>query len=106
MEYGFYLMSLVLGCALFHLISRAIEQYASWRIRTGKNAIRAYRQSPERDDWYVFFRSSSLTGSPQRPPADRRPENRTGASNSRRPPQGTVNRKSRRAQRPSARMVA
>ena len=92
MEYSTYLLALVFGYALFHLISQGIEHHRAWRLRTGKNTAGANRQIVGDDDWYVFFRPSRLTGSQSS--SNQQPD-RPSVKPSRRPP---------RRQRPVARM--
>ncbi len=57
MESGIYLSALVFGVGIVHLAVRAASFFSS-----GKRAASGKYSNAVRDDWYMFFNRSQLTG--------------------------------------------
>lgn len=62
MESGIYLSAMVFGVGLMHLVVRAASMMSNGK-RTGQQKTKSNAQ---RDDWYMFFHRSQLTGTDER----------------------------------------
>ena len=62
MEPGFYFTALVIGTGAFHLVSQIADHISkTMHSKSDKQNLSA-KKAPKRDDWYVFFNCSDLTG--------------------------------------------
>ena len=62
MEPGMYLTALVFAVAVLHLLNNMIRYVGSFRATSGKRSNVSSKLPTHRDDWYMFFYRSSLTG--------------------------------------------
>jgi hypothetical protein len=92
MEPTTYFTLLVLGIGAIHLVCQAFDKIGTWK---GKTQQIYGKRTQSRDDWYVFFHRSDLTG-----PAKRR--NKSESIADRPSAASTTRRKS--ARRPVARV--
>jgi hypothetical protein len=64
METGLqYFAAFVIGFSAFHLICKAAALIEKMSGNRGKDQSLAKSARPKRDDWYMFFHRSDLTGS-------------------------------------------
>jgi hypothetical protein len=64
---GIYLTELVLAVCVLHLVWRlrkAIRRFRASSVRTQRAASKS---AVQRDDWYMFFHCSDLTGEKKKP---------------------------------------
>lgn len=66
METGYYLATLVFAVAALHLINRAVKYVSSYRAASGMRSNESIKVPVKRDDWYMFFHRSDLTGKPEK----------------------------------------
>jgi hypothetical protein len=62
MEPGFYFTALVIGTGVFHLVCQVADHLEK---RLHSHSFRknlSSRKTRKRDDWYMFFHRSQLTG--------------------------------------------
>lgn len=64
MEPGFYLTTLVFAIAALHLINKVVTFVTGFRASSGMRPSESSKQPVQRDDWYMFFHRSDLTGKP------------------------------------------
>lgn len=62
MEPATYFSIFVLGVGALHLACQAVDRFASWMGKTQQHTTYSKR-TQNRDDWYVFFHRSELSGS-------------------------------------------
>lgn len=62
MEPGIYLTTLVFAVAALHLINKAATFAIRYRAASSKKAHEVRKAPAHRDDWYMFFHQSDLTG--------------------------------------------
>jgi len=62
MESGIYLTAMVLAVGALHLITRIAAYVGRYYAASGRGQARPPKAPVHRDDWYVFFHRSDLTG--------------------------------------------
>lgn len=62
MEPGIYLTTLVFAVAALHLINKAATFVIRYRAASSKKVHEVRKAPAHRDDWYMFFHQSDLTG--------------------------------------------
>jgi len=79
MESGFYFTALIIGIGAFHLISQVVDHF-------GKHMhAKSNIKKQTRDDWYVFFHCSDLTGKKETPKVNSNDNKQSKQSTKRRP---------------------
>lgn len=63
MEPGMYFTLLVFSVAGLQLVWQAAARLSKWLGMSNQNLMYGNRRQAKRDDWYVFFHRSDLTGS-------------------------------------------
>ncbi len=73
MEPGTVFAGFVLYMGGFHLLWQASDRLSKWWTKNKDTSTLARKQRVKRDDWYVFFHQSDLTGPtrPQKPHSGR-----------------------------------
>lgn len=62
MEPGIYLTILVFAVAALHLTNKAVTFVIRYNAASSIKAHKAKKAPTHRDDWYMFFHQSDLTG--------------------------------------------
>lgn len=93
MEPGIYLTALVLAVGVLHLVGKLAESVSHFHAASGKTQPGADKATEHRDDWYMFFHCSDLTGVTKEKAHKKRANSETGSS------QGT---RQRRDSRPAS----
>lgn len=62
MEPGIYLTALVFAVSALHLLNNVIRYVSSFHAASAKRPDESSKQPAHRDDWYMFFHRSDLTG--------------------------------------------
>ncbi|WP_143005427.1 hypothetical protein [Desulforhopalus singaporensis] len=75
MESGTFFAILVISVGALHLVWRAAAFAGKYFTRQHADRTRAREKNIKRDDWYVFFNCSQLTG-PDADDKNSRPDNR------------------------------
>ncbi|WP_136809845.1 hypothetical protein [Desulfosediminicola flagellatus] len=62
MEPGMYLTALVITVSALHLLNNVIHYVSSFHTASAKRPDESNKLPAHRDDWYMFFHRSDLTG--------------------------------------------
>jgi hypothetical protein len=66
MEPGIYFTALVFAVGALHLLSKVVAHVTGYLAASGLRPDKSKRLPAHRDDWYVFFHRSDLTGESQK----------------------------------------
>jgi hypothetical protein len=80
MEPGIYLTALVFAVAALHLINKVVTYASSFRAASDIRPDKSTKASTQRDDWYMFFHRSDLTGEPEKKTKNKQENKKIGSS--------------------------
>jgi len=79
MEPRIYLTALVLAVGVLHLVWKLVDVVKSYYAASGRKGLITQKAAVKRDDWYMFFYCSDLTGVKKKN-GDQRANNKTSYS--------------------------
>jgi hypothetical protein len=66
MEPGMYMTGIVFAIGALHLVTRVVTYVSRYYAESASVQARAKKAPVQRDDWYMFFHRSQLTGEPEK----------------------------------------
>lgn len=80
MEPGIYLTGMVFAIGALHLITRLVTYVSHYYAASAMGQARSQKAPVHRDDWYVFFHRSDLTGESLEKTTQKRDDKRSNIS--------------------------
>jgi hypothetical protein len=80
MEPGIYFTTLVFAVGALHLLSKVVAYVTGYLAASGLRPDKSSRVPAHRDDWYMFFHRSDLTGEPEKKTKNKQENKKIGSS--------------------------